>query len=190
MENRKLYYILVASAFSLVFLSYLTGFFVGKHAGFIKAKAQFDVEKQSLMKTLATMKPISRPVEERKTVIVDKTTNKTTNATIAKKPKTVVKNVARMPENKTASKKVIQRPKAKVGKVSKGNYYLQLGIFKNKSNAVRLAKKVQSLGLNAKTILEGSKVKVIVGYLAKDQALSAYKLLKAKGILGIIRRRN
>ena len=71
--DRKFQYILMAAAIVIFGFSYIVGYFVGKEAGFEEAKQKFNIEKQKLLKTIATLSPVSQPRVENKVYVVDKT---------------------------------------------------------------------------------------------------------------------
>jgi cell division protein FtsN len=71
-----------------------------------------------------------------------------------------------------------------------GKYYLQVGVFRNKENALKLAERLQKLGFKPKTIYTSRYVKVAVGYFqTKREALKTKKELSSHGISAILKRR-
>ncbi|SMP06051.1 cell division protein FtsN [Desulfurobacterium pacificum] len=205
MENsKKLQMILMFVATLVMALAYMVGYFVGKEAGFKQASAKFEVEKKKLLKTLAELNPVSRPIEER---VVKETAKKppvSKKETKAKEKQQVKTENATKPQNQTV--KVEEEKKAeektestansntniqeKVKKYENGRYYVQVGIFRNKANALKLASKLNSKGFPTKTLITKHYVKVIVGYYETyKEAYQALKKLKAEGYQGIVKRR-
>jgi len=67
-------------------------------------------------------------------------------------------------------------------------YYLQLGIFKNKANAVKLAEELNRKGFQAKTVFGKRYVKVIVGYFdSLHQARVVQKELRSAGFDSVLK---
>jgi len=197
--NRQ-YYFLLAGAVLIFVASYAVGFVIGKKAGVQEAEKRFEVEKQNLLKTIASLTPVSQPKVEEKVVVVDATKNgnrtsenetaqkavKTENRT-AEAPKTENETKPEKPE-KAAQEEKPQEATAVT--TPEGNYYIQVGVFRDKSNAVNLINRLKSKGFSAKSvILPSGRYKVIVGYLTKDGARSTYRELKKLGFGGIVKKR-
>ncbi|MEO2068832.1 MAG: SPOR domain-containing protein [Desulfurobacteriaceae bacterium] len=74
---------------------------------------------------------------------------------------------------------------------TKGNFYLQVGVFKNKGNAQKLTKKLKAKGFNAEVLDKGRYAIVIVGYFGtKEEAMKTKKSIKETLKLdSIVRRR-
>ncbi len=67
-------------------------------------------------------------------------------------------------------------------------YYLQIGVFKSKANAVKLAQELMRKGFQAKTLFERGYAKVIVGYFnSSHQAKVIQKELRSAGFNSILR---
>jgi cell division protein FtsN len=74
--------------------------------------------------------------------------------------------------------------KEKSGKV----YYLQVGVFKSKANAVKLTQKLKEKGFDAKTELSKGYAKVVIGYFKSlQEAMAVRKELKDAGFDSIVR---
>jgi cell division protein FtsN len=203
MENsKKLQMILMFVAALVMALAYMVGYFVGKEAGFKQASAKFEVEKKKLLKTLAELNPVSRPIEEKvvketakkppvskkETKAKEKPQVKTENATKTQTVKTEKEKKAEEKTQTATSNKVNTQEKAK--EYENGRYYVQVGIFRNKANALKLASKLNSKGFPTKTLITKHYVKVIVGYYETyKEAYHALKKLKAEGYQGIVKRR-
>jgi cell division protein FtsN len=199
-KSGKQYYILLAGAVFIFVASYAVGFVIGKRAGMQEAEKRFAIEKQNLLKTIASLSPVSRPKVEEKVVIVNassKSENETSNQTAEQTQKPSVKEEQAKRETIETAEKAepketqeLQTTETKPKTEQQGNYYIQVGVFRNKSNVAKLVNKLQSKGFNAKSIiLPGGKVKVIVGYFSKDDVKKAYMEIKRIGINGIVKRR-
>ena len=67
-------------------------------------------------------------------------------------------------------------------------YYLQVGLFKNKENAVKLTQELLNKGFQAKTLFGKKYAKVIVGYFdSPQQAKVVQKELRSAGFNSILR---
>lgn len=209
--DRKFQYILMAAAIVIFGFSYIVGYFVGKEAGFEEAKQKFDIEKQKLLKTIATLSPVSQPRVENKVYVVDKTVEEgSENVTDDGTQKEAVKEEKTSLEQKTQTYEEIAEEKV-TGKAQKqekeevfarqierketalikeGDYYLQVGVFRNRANAIKLASQLEKKGFKTKTLFTNNYTIVIVGYFEhKNEALVAKKLLRKFGYDSILKRR-
>ncbi|MEO2083203.1 MAG: SPOR domain-containing protein, partial [Desulfurobacteriaceae bacterium] len=67
-------------------------------------------------------------------------------------------------------------------------YYLQVGVFRNRSNAVRFASELKSKGFDAKTEFFDDKTRVVGGdFDSQKEALSVKRDLKRKGFDSILK---
>ena len=67
-------------------------------------------------------------------------------------------------------------------------YYLQVGLFKNRENAVKLTQELLRRGFQAKTLFEKGYAKVIVGYFdSPHQARVVQRELRSAGFNSILR---
>jgi cell division protein FtsN len=204
--DRKLQYILMAAAIVIFGFSYIVGYFVGKEAGFEEARQKFNIEKQRLLKTIATMTPVSQPRVENKLYMVDKTVEeKSENITDDGTQKEAVQEEKTSLGQKTQTREEIAEKKEKQSKKEvparqierkenvlnrEGNYYLQIGAFKSRANAIKLASHLEEKGFKTKTLFTNNYTIIIVGYFEhKKEALIAKKLLKEFGYDSILRRR-
>ena len=209
--DRKFQYILMAAAIVIFGFSYIVGYFVGKEAGFEEAKQKFNIEKQKLLKTIATLSPVSQPRVENKVYVVDKTVEEgSENVTDDGTQKEAVKEEKTSLEQKTqtyeeiAEKKVTgkaqeqekeevfarQIERKETALIKEGDYYLQVGVFRNRANAIKLASQLEKKGFKTKTLFTNNYTTVIVGYFEhKNEALVAKKLLKESGYDSILKRR-
>ncbi len=209
--DRKFQYILMAAAIVIFGFSYIVGYFVGKEAGFEEAKQKFNIEKQKLLKTIATLSPVSQPRVENKVYVVDKTVEEgSENVTDDGTQKEAVKEEKTSLEQKTqtyeeiAEKKVTgkaqeqekeevfarQIERKETALIKEGDYYLQVGVFRNRANAIKLASQLKEKGFKTKTLFTNNYTTVIVGYFEhKNEALVAKKLLKESGYDSILKRR-
>ncbi len=203
MEKNRQYYILLAGAVFIFMASYAVGFVIGKKAGIQEAEKRFTIEKQNLLKTIASLSPVSRPKVEEKVVIVNASNE--TESTVAenqtqeqaeKQPAEAKTKEAeeKKETEKTATSNIQtasqQEEKTKTKSITTGNYYVQVGVFRDKTNVAKLMNRLKSKGFNAKSIiLPGGKVKVIVGYFSRNEAKVVYRKLKNIGISGIVKRR-
>ena len=208
--DRKFQYILMAAAIVIFGFSYIVGYFVGKEAGFEEAKQKFNIEKQKLLKTIATLSPVSQPRVENKVYVVDKTVEeRSENVTDDGTQKEAVQEEKTSLEQKTqtyeeiAEEKVTgkaqEQEKEKVfarqierketALIKEGDYYLQVGVFRNRANAIKLASQLKEKGFKTKTLFTNNYTTVIVGYFEhKNEALVAKKLLKESGYNSILKR--
>ncbi|WP_457568724.1 SPOR domain-containing protein [Desulfurobacterium sp.] len=199
--NRKLYYVLMAAAVVLLMISYAVGFVVGKNYGYNNARKEFEAEKQKLLKTIASLTPLSRPKPEEKVVIVNgkppaSSLVSSTNKTAGVEKKTAVENktkekqtqVAR-PEKKPTktvkneSKKEVRKP------VVNKEYYIQLGIFSKRENAERFAAKLKKTGVSVRISRWKNYYRVTAGNFTEKEARQVLAKLKKLKISGIIRKR-
>ena len=209
--DRKFQYILMAAAIVIFGFSYIVGYFVGKEAGFEEAKQKFNIEKQKLLKTIATLSPVSQPRVENKVYVVDKTVEEgSENVTDDGTQKEAVKEEKTSLEQKTqtyeeiAEKKVTgkaqkqekeevfarQIERKETALIKEGDYYLQVGVFKNRANAIKLASRLEEKGFKTKTIFTDKYTIVVVGYFEhKNEALVAKNLLRKLGYDSILKRR-
>ena len=209
--DRKFQYILMAAAIVIFGFSYIVGYFVGKEAGFEEAKQKFNIEKQKLLKTIATLSPVSQPRVENKVYVVDKTVEegsenvtddgtqkeavKEEETSLEQKPRTYeeiaeekVTGKARKQEKEEVFARQIE--KRETALIKEGDYYLQVGVFKNGANAIKLASQLKEKGFKTKTLFTNNYTIVIAGYFEhKNEALIAKKLLKESGYDSILRRR-
>ena len=209
--DRKFQYILMAAAIVIFGFSYIVGYFVGKEAGFEEAKQKFNIEKQKLLKTIATLSPVSQPRVENKVYVVDKTVEEgSENVTDDGTQKEAVKEEKTSLEQKTqtyeeiAERKVTgkaqkqekeevfarQIERKETALIKEGDYYLQVGVFRNRANAIKLASQLKEKGFKTKTLFTNNYTTVIVGYFEhKNEALVAKKLLRKFGYDSILKRR-
>jgi cell division protein FtsN len=206
--DRRLQYILMAAAVVIFGFSYIVGYFVGKEAGFEEAKQKFNIEKQKLLKTIATLSPVSQPRVEKKVYVVDKTQEedaiyddvqeesvqekknilKQKNQTGGEiTEKEVTDKTQRQREEEDFAEQIERKEAVLVGE---GDYYLQVGVFKNRANAIKLASRLEEKGFKTKTIFTDKYTIVVVGYFEhKNEALVAKNLLRKLGYDSILKRR-
>ncbi|ADY73730.1 Sporulation domain-containing protein [Desulfurobacterium thermolithotrophum DSM 11699] len=200
--DRRIQFILMGTAVAIFVFSYSLGYFIGKEAGFEEAKQKFDIEKQKLLKTIAALSPVSQPRVENKVVVVDNTKEKTEHSVAEEKVKKEIsqekKKIVEEKKKELASTSTKQEKKSTVKLKSKETtreikekgYYLQVGVFKNKTNAIKLASQLKEKGFNSKTLFYDKYTVVTVGYFdSKEKALSVQKLLKNIGYKSILKRR-
>ena len=209
--DRRLQYILMAAAIVIFGFSYIVGYFVGKEAGFEEAKQKFNIEKQKLLKTIATLSPVSQPRVENKVYVVDKTveersenvTDDGTRKEAVQEEKTSLEQKIQTGEKATEKKvtdKIQEQRKEEVfakqierketAFIKEGDYYLQVGVFRNRANAIKLASQLEEKGFKTKTLFADNYTVVIVGYFEhKNEALVAKKLLRKFGYDSILKRR-
>ncbi len=73
-------------------------------------------------------------------------------------------------------------------KKDKTVYYLQVGLFKNRENAIKLTQELLKKGFQAKTLFERGYAKVIVGYFdSPHQARVIQRELRSAGFNSILR---
>ena len=210
--DRRLQVILIFVATAIFALSYIIGYMVGKEAGFQEAKAKFEVEKQRLLKTLAEISPVSRPIEDK--VVSEKTEEETEGETEEREEEGKVEESKEsqkqeesgkqddssilaplfqktQPKPEVQPKPVQPKPQVVEREEEEDRFYLQVGVFRNKINASRLAEKLREKGYEAKTVTHhGKYIKVIVGYFSsKEDALKVKEELKKDGYNSILRRR-
>jgi len=109
---------------------------------------------------------------------------KADTVSVVKKGESVVK-----PKTQEVAEKTPQvKEKPSNGK----KYYLQLGIFRNEANAVKLAEELNKKGFQSKTVFGKRYVKVIVGYFdSLHQARVVQKELRSAGFDSVLKwRRN
>jgi len=189
--DRRLQLILITVATVIFALSYIIGYMVGKEAGFEEAKAKFEVEKQRLLKTLAEISPISRPVENK--LVNESEETETENA--EKGEKEAEEETTPAPEEATQAQKQEENNPIETQvptESTEGNFYLQVGVFRNATNASKLAEKLREGGYEATVVptASGKYSKVIVGYFSsKEEALKVKEELKSEGYNSILKRR-
>ena len=224
MEKDKKLLIALTLAFVAIFsLSYGTGYFLGKKAGIKEEKEKCEIEKKQIIKTFATLTPVSRPQPEIEEKVVPppqiptevqaqepqmeensnstptsgNTTNKNKKQSLALKLSENQKETGKgekgetetpkEKENKTKEtmKKTVKEAKSKEnGKL----YYLQVGVFKNQSNAVKLVKRLKEKGIKAKVLFESKRARVIVGFFKNlKEAQEAKSKLKKEGFETILK---
>ncbi|WP_457678497.1 SPOR domain-containing protein [Thermovibrio sp.] len=99
------------------------------------------------------------------------------------------KRAAKPQSKQETAKRGIEPPKKEEAQVSKG-YYLQLGVFRNHLNAVKLAKELRDKGFDAKVEFSGNYSKVVVGYYKSlQEALTVKKELLRSGYKSVLKRR-
>jgi len=180
--DRRLQVVLLLVAIVIFTLSYTVGYIVGKDVGFKKAKEQFEAEKQRLLKTLAELSPISRPVNETE----EDENNEIKVETEVSSSETVET------EKKTQEVTIKKEEPLTILDINKERFYLQLGVFKNAINAVKLVKELEEKGYKAIVIPTTNEKysKVIVGYFSsKEEALKVKEELKSEGYNSILKRR-
>ena len=183
--DRRLQLILITVATVIFALSYIIGYMVGKEAGFEEAKAKFEVEKQRLLKTLAEISPISRPVENK--LVNESEETETENA--EKEENETEEETTPAPEEATQAQKQEENSPTES---TEGDFYLQVGVFRNATNASKLAEKLREEGYEATVVptASGKYSKVIVGYFSsKEEALKVKEELKSEGYNSILKRR-
>ncbi len=219
-KDKKLLIALILAFVAIFFLSYGTGYFLGKKAGIKKERERCEIEKKQIIRTFATITPVSRPQPEIEEKVVpppqippevqdqesqkeestptsENTTNKTKNQSLAPKLSENQKETGKVEKGETETpkekeNKTKEAPKKTVKEAkSKGSdklYYLQVGVFKNQSNAVKLAKRLKEKGIKAKVLFEGKRARVIVGFF-KDlkEVQEAKRKLKKEGFETILK---
>ncbi len=220
--ERKLKIVLIVLATVVFALSYVVGYIVGKEAGFREAQKKFEVERQRLLKTLAQLNPVSRPIENRvleeksksvEEVEKEKSSGESVSeehgvneekGEVEEEEAQKVEEVKKE-EEKDLSSSVVEKKKeirseqqnakneksgGEVQSVEEGNYYLQVGVFRNRANALKFAERLRDLGFKVKTVFKKNLTIVIVGYYETLQEAKAVKeeLAKEK-INSIIKRR-
>jgi len=203
--NRKLYYILMGVAVVLLTVSYGVGFYVGKNAGYTQAKEEFEVEKKKLLKTIASLTPLSRPKPEEKVVVVNanpetqkqeqQQKQEQEKTEVVKEEKVEVKTKKTETPKKPVKKeeKQVKQPsqQKKTEKVAANkNYFIQVGIFRSEINAKKLAKKLSQKGIPATVDKWKGYYRVKTDMLTQEEAKTVLKRLKEEMKLsGIIKRR-
>jgi cell division protein FtsN len=93
--------------------------------------------------------------------------------------------------DKESVEKLPKKEVEQLGKDVRNSFYLQVGVFKNRGNALKLRERLENHGFNAKVLDKGRFSVVIVGYFeTKEKALEVKKNIKEKLKLdSIIRRR-
>lgn len=117
-----------------------------------------------------------------------------------KSAETVENKQEKKTETVLATEKIVKESKLKTQEVAKKmsqvkektsntkKYYLQVGVFKNKANAIKLAKELNEKGFQSKTIFESRYVKVIVGYFdSLHQARVIQKELRSAGFDSVLK---
>ncbi len=219
--ERRLKIVLIVFATVVFALSYVVGYVVGKEAGFREAQKKFEVERQRLLKTLAQLNPVSRPIESK---VLDETSEEKRVAETEEKAEEQ-KQTAEEAENHTVAQEqpdgkppeeetgkgeieTVKPPgkreviTAEAGREEKkqtaqeegieeeGDYYLQVGVFRNRANALRFAEKLKELGFKVKTVFKGDLTYVIVGYYETlDEARTVKEELAEEKINSILKRR-
>ncbi len=206
--DRKLNLILAAIAVVVVIFSYGVGYYIGKQAGKKEEKQICEVEKKRLLKALLKVNPVSRPQPQVENKVVgeekekvtkeekpeakesEKNSESLTNATAetAEENATSGENVT---EKSAESSNTTQEEEATPSTnevVPKKVYYLQVGVFRNRSNAVRFASELKAKGFDAKTEFFDDRTRVVVGYFdSQEEALSVKRELKRKGFDSILK---
>lgn len=92
-------------------------------------------------------------------------------------------------EKKGEAEKRVKTVSSVKRKESSGKrYYLQVGIFRNKSNAIKLAQRLNEKGFQSKTVFGGKYVKVVVGYFdSLHQARVVQKELRSAGFDSVLK---
>lgn len=92
-------------------------------------------------------------------------------------------------EKKGEAEKRVKTVSSVKRKESSGKrYYLQVGIFNNKSNAFKLAQRLNKKGFQTKTVFEKKNIKIIVGYFdSLHQARVVQKELRAAGFDSVLK---
>ncbi len=223
MERDRKLLIAVSLAFVAIFsLSYGTGYFLGKKAGIKEEREKCEIEKKQIIKTFATLTPVSRPQPEIEEKVVpppqippetqvqeskkEESSNSTATSNETASNQTEEKSSAPKVSQKETAKAESKKPKTSEEVKTKGKeteektveetesretgklYYLQVGVFKNQSNAVKLAEKLKKKGLKAKVLFEKGRARVIVGFF-KDvkEAREVKGKLKKEGIETILK---
>ncbi len=200
MERDRRLMILVSLATITIFcFSYAVGYFVGKQAGIKEERAKCELEKKQIVKTFARIAPVSRPqpqIEERVVAPKQEQTEEKEKAEESGKVSKEEEPVA-TPSQTNQTEESVEEVEEKEEKGTSPNpqgtesskvesssgtfkkaeklYYLQVGVFKNRANAVRLASELKSKGFNAKTEFSGDYAKVIVGYFKSWQEANAVR---------------
>ncbi|OMH40151.1 SPOR domain-containing protein [Desulfurobacterium indicum] len=202
-SNKKLYYVLMAGAVVLLMVSYGVGFMVGKNYGYNNAKKEFEVEKQKLIKTIASLTPLSRPKPEEKVVIVNgNPLSQNTTAVSGKKTQQSQEQKETKPEEKPSVKErkqvQVSKPeskpsvkpstKKKVQKVKK-DYYIQVGIFSKRANAEKVVRKLKKAGIPSHLSKWKNYYRVTVGMFTEKEAKQVLVKLKKMKLSGIIKKR-
>ncbi|RKQ63988.1 cell division protein FtsN [Thermovibrio guaymasensis] len=198
MERDRKLVILVSLATVVIFVfSYAVGYFVGKQAGIKEERAKCELEKKQIVKTFARIAPVSRPqpqIEEK--IVAPKEQEQVEEKEKSEESEKVVKeeepvatpsqtnqteeSVGEVEEKESSSKPQgtgTLKAESSTGTFEKAEklYYLQVGVFKNRANAVRLASELKSKGFNAKTEFLGDYARVIVGYFKSWQEANAVR---------------
>ncbi len=91
-------------------------------------------------------------------------------------------------EKKSEKKKTVNEVSSVKKRAPETRYYLQVGVFRNKVNAVKLAQKLNEKGFQTKTVFEKGYVKVIVGYFdSLHQARVVQKELHSAGFDSVLK---
>lgn len=217
-RDRRLMAVVSAAVVVIFAFSYAVGYFVGKQAGIKEERAKCEMEKKQIVKTLARIAPVSRPqpqieekvigqpqTEEKKeekeeakpTSSNPQSGSQGVNSPAVSSAQKEEKSEPQSEENpfkefvKAAKKEekeeeVKKEPskKSESGKL----YFLQVGVFKNKANAVKLANELKAKGFDAKTEFFRGYARVVVGYFKSWQEAEAVrKELLNSGYKAIIR---
>lgn len=203
-KNRKLYYILMGTAVVLLTSAYGVGFYVGKDSGYTQAEKKFEVEKKKLLRTIASLTPLSRPKPEEKVVVVNgqpsmkseeekpvkKQENKTEEQKLNKKSlKEEKQQIVKEKEPVRKSETKPQKEKTEKKNIEKKNYFIQVGIFRSEVNAKKLASKLKKKGISASVDKRKGYYRVKAGMFTKKEAETVLKKLKEMKLSGIIKRR-
>ncbi len=202
MERDRKLMILVSLATVVIFgFSYAVGYFVGKQAGIKEERAKCELEKKQIVKTFARIAPVSRPqpqIEEKVVAPKQEQTEEKEKAEESEKVSKEEEPVAtpsqtNQTEESAEEVEVEEKEEEETSPSPQGTgtskaesstgtfkkaeklYYLQVGVFKNRANAVRLASELKSKGFNAKTEFSGDYAKVIVGYFRSWQEANAVR---------------
>jgi cell division protein FtsN len=115
--------------------------------------------------------PLEQKIQTRKEIVEKKVTDK----------------IRKQRKEKVFAKQIERKENALI---KEGNYYLQIGVFRSRANAIKLASQLEKKGFKTKTLFTNNYTVVIVGYFEhKNEALVARKLLKESGYDSILKRR-
>jgi cell division protein FtsN len=200
-QGKTLRWILMGVIAILLAGSYGIGFYVGQESGYQKEKEKCDKEKKKLLKIIAELSPVSRPVVPRQTFQKQPEEKQEEKPEIQEPQKTEPEpqpepqrpqpeeEVKQVKEEKVVEKKAEKRPE-EFEKVKAGKYYIQVGVFRNKANALKLSAKLNQMGFNTKTVVVRGFVKVIVGdFDSLESAQEAKERIESIGNLQPIIRR-
>ncbi|WP_456342612.1 SPOR domain-containing protein [Thermovibrio sp.] len=208
-RDRRLMAVVSAAVVVIFAFSYAVGYFVGKQAGIKEERTKCEMEKKQIVKTLARIAPVSRPQPQIEEKVIGQpqaqetkpvSSNSQSSSQEVNSP--AVSSAPEKEENPfkefvKAAKKEEQVPQPKeeevkeeLSKKSESGklYFLQLGVFKNKANAVKLANELKAKGFDAKTEFFKGYARVVVGYFKSWQEAEAVrKELLNLGYKAIIR---